>query len=282
MDGPQTFTFSLPQKENKEYITFLALGCAGSGNQGQKIVSEQMAKIAEEEKAAFVLYLGDNIYGCGVKSASDKQWKKQFEGIYIAKSLDIPFYSILGNHDYIRNERAQLDYSKKSNRWKMPDRYYSFSKKAGREDIDFFAIDTEALIHHKAETDLVWLEKSLSESKAKWKIVFGHHPMRSSEKRYRDQVAKLRELLEALFVKYDVDFYISAHSHNMAAFKSALGVRYVITGAGSRPRDVYWTDEMEFASAKLGFTFFRVSAESIQAHFVNQEGETVYAYEVKK
>jgi hypothetical protein len=55
-------------------------------------------------------------------------------GRVIDDSSGFPFYFanayvanvVLGNHDYRSNPQAQVEYTKVSNRWKIPERYYSF------------------------------------------------------------------------------------------------------------------------------------------------------------
>lgn len=42
-------------------------------------------------------------------SVDDKQWKDKWEDVYMShKSLQLPFYACLGNHDYIENPQAQV------------------------------------------------------------------------------------------------------------------------------------------------------------------------------
>lgn len=40
-----------------------------------------------------------------------------FERVYTADSLNIPWYILAGNHDHAGNVKAQIDYSRKSDRW---------------------------------------------------------------------------------------------------------------------------------------------------------------------
>ena len=40
-----------------------------------------------------------------------------FESVFTAKSLNIPWYVLAGNHDHAGDVRAQIDYSRKSSRW---------------------------------------------------------------------------------------------------------------------------------------------------------------------
>ena len=56
-----------------------------------------------------------------------------------------------------------------------------------------------------------WLEKTLSESDDKIKIVNGHYPMFSNGN-YRENI-KLIKILYPLFKKYNVKVYFSGHDH---------------------------------------------------------------------
>ena len=45
----------------------------------------------------------------GVTSTSDPQWTDKWQDVYMShKSLQLPFYACLGNHDYIENPQAQV------------------------------------------------------------------------------------------------------------------------------------------------------------------------------
>ena len=76
-----------------------------------------------QANAAFVISVGDNFYENGVASLQDPHWQQSFEHVYAAKSLQVPWYVVLGNHDYRGNVDAQLDYGKTHPRWNMPARY---------------------------------------------------------------------------------------------------------------------------------------------------------------
>lgn len=66
----------------------------------------------------FIISVGDNFYTNGVASVDDPMWKTSFEDIYKGANLFIDWYPVLGNHDYRGNPQAQIDYSKRSRRWK--------------------------------------------------------------------------------------------------------------------------------------------------------------------
>jgi acid phosphatase len=273
--------FDLPKEEAGPALEFLAVGDAGAGDRAQKIVAGAMAAAAAERPIAFVLYLGDNFYPRGVRSVKDKGWKKKFEEIFSRESLDLPFYSVLGNHDYFQNAQAQVDYTAVSRRWKMPARYYVFTEKIDAETaVDFFALDTEVLAQGRGKEELAWLERRLATSRARWKIVFGHHTVYSGGLKWRKQTEKMRGLLEPLFVKYGVTLYLCGHSHNLQAIGPVSGVHYIVDGAGARPRNVRWTEQTRFAFADLGFVRFRATPRTLDVFFLNGGGTVIYAYRI--
>ena len=271
------------EKREESAVQFFAVGCAGSGNKGQKMLAESMAKVAAVYRPDFILYLGDNFYGRGLDSINDPQWQNKFEQIYDPKILSMPFYAVLGNHDYFRNPEAQIAYSEKSSRWRMPARYYSFQHSlASGTQIEFYALDTVMLLSGKGKNQLKWLEENLKSSKAAWKIVYGHHPVHSGAYTYLKQIRKMQQLLEPVLIRYKVDLYLSAHNHSIEVFKEISGVTYIVSGAGSRPRNVRWTDQTNFAYADIGFAWFRIFEREMEFYVVGHDGQIVFNLRIIK
>jgi len=81
------------------------------------------------------LNLGDNIYEYGVNSNDDAQFQSKFEKPYA--NLNFPFFMALGNHDqsgaipgsgvYPKKGDFQVEYTRRSSKWMMPQRYYQFA-----------------------------------------------------------------------------------------------------------------------------------------------------------
>lgn len=69
-----------------------------------------------------VLNTGDNFYYCGIQNGSDPQINEDFVGLF--GSIQLPWYSILGNHDYGFNPDAQLWLNQTIPNWVMDGRYY--------------------------------------------------------------------------------------------------------------------------------------------------------------
>src|SRR5215813_9028063 len=109
-------------------LNFLILGDWGrKGTPGQLAVADGMARVAEQLKSRFVVTTGDNFYD-GVTSLHDAHWQESYEAVYHRPSLQIPWYVVLGNHDYQGSVQAQLDYAYLSARWCLPARYYAVEK----------------------------------------------------------------------------------------------------------------------------------------------------------
>jgi acid phosphatase len=240
-----------------------------------------MADFNMEFSAQFVLLLGDNFYPRGVRSIDDPQWKTKFENIYDPSVLDLPFYAILGNHDYRRNEQAQIEYSRENllSRWKMPDRYYSFSRRlSDGTRIDFFGIDTNTI--ESDPLQLQWLEKVLALSTAQWKIVFAHHVLYSYG--HYGNNRKLIAVLEKRFIRGGVDLFLSGHEHQLQILKSLSGISYMTSGAGSRPRKAECGERTVYATGTPGFLAFEISKNRLNVYAVLVDGRIDFTYAFQK
>ena len=144
------------------------------GTDGMEMKRVAAAAMASHQKRPFDLGLtiGDNIVPSGVTSLGDVRWKKDWEEQY--GGLAIPFFATTGNHDwgFADSPAAEILYSQKSQTWRMPALYYTFT--AGQ--VQFFALCTPAL----SDTQLKWLDRELGRSTARWKVVYGHYPIYSN------------------------------------------------------------------------------------------------------
>jgi acid phosphatase len=262
-------------------LRFYALGDTGRGDSGQAAVAEAMAGFHTGFSADLALLLGDNFYPRGVRSPEDPQWQSKFEGMYDPARLDLPFYAILGNHDYRRNASAQIEYSRKNpqSRWKMPERYYCFSRRlADGTRIDFFAIDTNAI--EEDSIQMRWLEKALASSAARWKIVFAHHVLYSYGHYGNDR--RLIDTLEEIFLVGGVDLYLSGHEHQLQILESISGVSYMASGAGARSRKVGCGERTVYAAGVSGFLAFEISKNRLTTFVVLADGRIAFTYAIVK
>jgi acid phosphatase len=277
-------------------LDFLVVGDWGrNGTNHQREVAQQMGEAGATLGSRAIFSVGDNFYENGVQSATDPEWRTSFEDIYTASSLQIPWYVALGNHDYRGVPQAQLDYSKSSPRWRMPNRYYRVSgSQMGAPYVDFFVIDTSPMVHKYRENvhsviaenvatqdvdaQLQWLDRELDTSEAPWKIVVGHHTIFSGGSGHGD-TPETRQLVEPLLQQHGVQAYIHGHDHDLQHIRRS-GVDYLCCGAGSEVRPVRAVDGTLFCVARSGFAAFRCEASALTVEFRDYTGKSVYRADI--
>lgn len=233
-----------PSEMVKKNKRFAVMGDAGSGDTHQYAVARRMWRTYCRNPFSHVVVLGDNVYEDGEPKFFEERIKKPYRRLWKA---GVEFDPVLGNHD-VRGGFAdeQLRF------WNVP-RWYSF--KMGDSDsnnaVEFFAIDTTlmlplcdnahindlpaALRMEKAQRQ--WLETALTNSTARYKVVYGHYPMYSSGSHsYLDAKNNnlMRTRLEPLLTHYGVDLYMAGHEHLYERSAPIGGVRHIVSGAGSK------------------------------------------------
>jgi tartrate-resistant acid phosphatase type 5 len=273
-------------------LHFIVMGDWGrNGENYQKEVAAGMGKAAHDLGASFVVATGDNFYPYGVASTQDYHWISSFETIYTAQSLHVKWYPVLGNHDYASNPDAQVAYTKISSRWTMPSRYYSKTFIIGMDTLLMAFLDTDPIekqlrgapydsvkyVKGYAETERAWLENLLASSKARWKIVTGHHPVYTGGWRKDSPDTKsLKGFLEPLFTKYKVDIYIAGHEHHLEYIKPEGPTHYIISGAASEAREVSMYPGIgKFAAATQGFASFSISHNKVFIQFIDHKDRII-------
>ncbi len=241
-------------------IRVVLLGDTGSGNSQQKQVAAAMEKTCAEKGCDLVLLLGDNFIMDGVSDVGDPQFQYKFEDIY---SLSLPFYAVLGNHDFRGSWRAQIEYTQRSERWKMPDVNYAIE--AG--PVLFQAINTTCTICSLA---------SLFGKKQKpWKVVFGHRPFVTSG-RHRGMTGLERFLI--LLSK--TQFVFSGHNHILEHLHYK-GIDQIVSGGGGNP--IHEIAEKpspfkKFLLQDLGYVWVHFTAQQVNTHFFDATGQEVYHF----
>jgi len=190
--------------------------------------ARHIAARSDAAKSRFTLALGDNFYMTGVKSTKDSKWKTVFENVYTQPFFQKRWYVLVGNHDYQSSVKAQIDYTKKSKRWYMPKRYYSFTKNLSpKETVQFIMVDTTPIYERKGgdPQQIRWLRKTLAASKADMIIVLGHHQIYSLS----SSSARMRQALVPLLEKHKVATYICGHHHSVQHLKSPK-LTYIVSG----------------------------------------------------
>jgi tartrate-resistant acid phosphatase type 5 len=293
-------------------LNFLAVGDWGrEGKFRQREVALRMGESAQELGIPFVISVGDNFYDDGVTSVDDPAWKNSFETVYDALSLQIPWYVALGNHDYHGNSQAQLEYSAKSKRWRLPARWYSYKAQApDNTNIEFFVIDTSPMISQyyddgavkvkvgdqkdSVPRQLAWLDASLAASRADWKIVVGHHPIFSgkmpagttdiSDDKLERMVGGSPDLiakLDPIIHRHRVSLYLNGHDHDLRHVLHN-GIHYICTGAGSKMADHCDIEGSDFCSLQSGFVACAVNRDRLRVAYRDYTGAELHVVDIAR
>jgi 3',5'-cyclic AMP phosphodiesterase CpdA len=208
---------TLPNKGDS--VKFAVLGDFGTGTREQYQTAEQMKRVHDVFPYDLVILVGDNLYG----SERPQDFQKKFEIPY-KPLLDagVKFYASLGNHD----AREQRYYKLFNMDGKL---YYTF--KPGKQSVRFYALEST----YMDPDQIVWFEKELRNSDSDWKIPYFHHPPYSSGDRHGSD-ARLREVLEPLFIKFNVSVVFTGHDHFYERTQPQKGIVYFVVGAGGKLR----------------------------------------------
>jgi hypothetical protein len=267
---PPVFSVQPPEAP----IRVLAFGDFGNGSSEQKMVAQTIASYHQGQRFDFAITLGDNFYSVGMESPSDPRWRTWFEDLY--SPLGIPFYATLGNHDWGHPDSpaAEILYSGLTPTWRMPAAYYTFT--AG--PVQFFALDTQSVA--LAQKQREWLDRELAKSQARWKVVYGHHPI-YSDGNYEDRPDLIESLLPILANRADA--YICGHDHNLQALRPQRGVRfYVAGGGGAGLYEVTKSPRSLFVSRTNGFAVLDADANRLAVKLVDGSGKVVYEDAIAK
>ena len=277
-------------------VSFLVVGDWGHAGEGaQRAVAAQMAATAKAAKADFIISAGDLFYPDGVASVDDPQWRTSFEDVYTQFALYIPWYVVLGNHEYRGNPQAIVDYARRARRWRIPDRYYDIKVPVGGgATAEFLFIDTSPFIGEYRRdagkydfrgADTVrqkrWLDSTLRASTAQWRFIIGHHNVYSGGK--RTVVPEMERLLVPLMRKYHVAAYFCGHEHHLEHIQpSDAGPSYFISGAGYEANPAAGTNGTRFVAAQSGFLRAMLTADSMLVEAVDSGGRRLYRTTVRR
>jgi tartrate-resistant acid phosphatase type 5 len=211
--------------------------------------------------------------------------ERRFRKLFIEPFADLAatpgfrIFAVLGNHDWFTSRAgamAQVQFLGRQTPFHMDGFFYRAVPPAA-PDVEIFAIDTYMLlagtkvlrarlnddgseIRHGRRTRMMpwarpsteaergmaaWLEAALADSKARWKIVIGHHPIWSSGGTKFEEARVLRRLILPALCRH-ADLYFAGHEHSLEVLTddcSAAGVEagrpplvQIVSGVAARPR----------------------------------------------
>ena len=271
---------------------YLANDLGRNGYYDQKPIAELMGKMAEAIDIEFVVAAGDVHHFEGVRSVHDPLWMTNYELIYSHPDLMLPWYPILGNHEYRGNTQAVIDYSGISARWQMPARYYTKVMEEDGATIRLVMIDTPPLLDkYRKDTEkypdaskqdidkqLVWLDSILTSAKEDWVIVVGHHPIYADTDKNESERADMQKRVDSILRKHgNVDMYVCGHIHNFQHLrKPDSQIDYVVNTSGSLAREVKPIEGTQFCSNATGFSLITVDKKELCLYMMDKEGKVLH------
>ena len=272
----------------------LIIGDFGTADKYQYKVAESMVDLIKDNDIKFICGLGDNIYEKGVRSVDDIKFKTHFEDPY--KNINKKFYNCLGNHDYgkvffnqvLPDYEYQIEYTKKSDKWYLPKRYYYYTKNINGVKVRFFVLDTNIdLMNDKEINDqLEYFLDKIRKSNADWNVLYGHHTYRSVSG-HGNAEPLLEDFLNKLFSLNKINIYMCGHDHTKQhIIKDNLHL--LVSGAGGKPYD-YVTNlknmddcKLNCLSKNLGVGVLKFKKNKADIEFYDDDNNLEYLYSIKK
>ncbi|KAF9625299.1 hypothetical protein IFM89_020885 [Coptis chinensis] len=280
-------------------LSFLVVGDWGrKGAYNQSQVAFQMGRIGQRLDVDFVISTGDNFYNSGLTGVDDLAFEESFSSIYTAESLQKPWYSVLGNHDYRGNVEAQLSdvLRKIDQRWlclrsfvldtELVEVFSSIqlhlwtttSQTQKDHTYDWSGVNPRKQYLAKILKDV---ESALRDSTSKWKIVVGHHTIRSIG--VHGDTPELVDQLLPILKTYNVDFYINGHDHCLEHISSRSSpIQLLTSGAGSKAwrGDIKsWNeDHVNFFYDGQGFMSIQLTDNIAKIEFYDVFGNLLYSW----
>ncbi|KAM3339098.1 hypothetical protein P3S68_031184 [Capsicum galapagoense] len=206
---------------------------------------------------------------------------------------------MLGNHDYRGDVEAQLSpiLREKDSRW-----FCLRSYLIDAEVVEFFFIDTTPFVDdyfaNPKEHSYDWrgvlprdkylkdllkdLDLALSMSTAKWKMVIGHHTIKSA-----GHTTELAEQLVPILEEHNVDFYINGHDHCLELIGSVDSkLEFLTCGGGSKAwrGDIKeWNPvELKFYYEGQGFLSVALNQKEVEFVYYDVFGNVLHKFTVSK
>ena len=260
----------------KKWLLTLALACVGQlapattnfefvviGDTRPRFESENFRTFEalipkiNSAKPAFVINLGDLIYGYGVRR-KEKQWDRYEQ---VIKAFKSPYYQLPGNHDVFSKSAREM-YARRFGRF-----YESFDY----GDCHFVLLDNceEGRWGYLGPKEFDWLKHDLHSTSARAVFVFMHFPVWEPERVALEYHDFWRDTLHPLFRASRVQAVFGGHAHCYGPTREFDGIRYFVSGGGGAEL----LPDYRRAGGEHHFVKVRVANGSFDVRVVTERGE---------
>jgi acid phosphatase len=261
----------LPEVVIVPHGAVLRIAVTGDTGDGANTVAVGIARLHAENPLDAIVLTGDNFYPCGPTSESDRRWSL----VTALTRVGPPVLPVFGNHDVCgkADPLAQVRATGRIANWSMPARQYAV--RAGIAD--FAMLETTPYVRGRSRDAEAALREAFAKSKARWRVVVGHHPVISSGYHGyfpRDEVRRMRALLPALGDTH-AHLYLCGHDHHLELLRGRM--LYLVSGAGSDPIPpiklrLSTVFPGEIRRERIGFAVVELDANRIRVRFYDGRG----------
>lgn len=280
-------------KKNTDDFSFLYFGDAQNdiGSLWSRVIRQGFIDCSE---AAFLLFAGDLINN----ASNDGEWEEWYNGggwLYGT----VPTLATPGNHEYHKDEEKDV-YTHITPHWHgnfnfpangpkdYPNTVYYIDYQGAR----FISLNTVEMHRGQEHIDaqVQWLEGVLANNPNKWTIFTFHHPFNNLKQGREDPI--VRDNLQSLFEKYNVDLVLQGHDHaygrdasvmNHISGNQEAGPVYIVSVSGPKMNPFNfsnWADRL--ATNTQMYNVIDVSNESIDFKACLTTGEVFDAFTISK
>ncbi len=290
-------TVPFTERQSDEEIVLLVLGDTGKKGPPQRQVAEHSARTCAALGCDLAVMVGDNIYETGAESSISRKFVALYEKPYASHGA-LETWVVMGNHDWLRSAQAQIDYTNRSERWRMPDLHYRVPGLP--EWFTLYGWDSQLL---RRWTDTAGSAAMLKEMEEEfcaaegWKVAFAHHPLHSSGLHglHPTELIPLQDAVEPIFERCGVDLALAGHDHHLEHIDGPT-FDQLIAGSGSKSRPLctdpgalkgrcakVGSEGQHFISSSFGYSVVRATSETLSFEFygIGQE-EALYRYDVSQ
>lgn len=298
--SPHVINLADPLKE-KLTLRFVVIGDSGKAGDNLSKVAAAIKFQCDLKPCDFALLLGDNVYVTGVTSAKDSLFAETFQKP-LSDPLGIPFYVVVGNHDYggagiplsylsfgsSSKIEAQLDYGKLNKWWRFPARYYAIKSKLAH----FLALDTSALVLDGEKEQQYFFKSHIKEiakvSPQPWIFAMGHHTIRSNGKHgnvghypaiEHNDGNRLASFFDESLCGF-ADAVFTGHDHNLQWHGPLCQSTYVfVSGSAAKVTPLRAASDQQNKDGwdleKSGFLIIDLTEKALDARFYDLNGHEV-------
>lgn len=236
-------------------LRLAVVGDVGDGGDLEWRLASTMYVAGREDPFDALLLLGDNVYPYGDPDRLDPYVFQPFAAVL---DTGAELFAITGNHDALAEDGGLAQQRALG----MPG--FWWSERVG--DILLIGLDSNQV---ENPDQLVWLEQTLADSKAPWKIVAVHHPPYSAG--YQGSNKDVRSLFAPLFEQHSVQLVLSGHDHDYQRTEPINGVTYLVSGGGAGTRRTGNRSFTTYSAATMNFVDVNIFSDRLVLRAIDHE-----------